>query len=415
MFSALVILGVITRSALVSSSVSGVDYNDLFKQISSGCSTSGPASCHNTTQETDLCCFEAPGGVLLQTQLWDTDPSTGPSNSWTIHGLWPDHCDSTFSENCDSTRDYTNITDLLQDQGADDTLSFMQEYWVDINGQNEQFWEHEWSTHGACYSTLKPSCLPSGSPKGAEAVAFFQAVTLPTYDFLAQAGITPSTSKTYSLSTLTDALKNATGVTPALNCAGSSLSSIQWYFNLKGSLIDGEFVAIDATSNGSCKSSSIKYPPKSGGSSSTTTSVSAAMQSHPFHCLTQTGWLMTDVQPAGSLPSAGTIHASTAGGLLSAGTWSTQTLATYHFSGSASSFTMTTSKGSCGVSDGKLACGSGVSSSTFSAVVSESNLLLAYAGSTDFSSDDTPSGSTQEMVYTGSSHSKTFTLNIISS
>ena len=70
--------------------------------------------------------------------------------------------------------------------------------------------------------------------------------TLPTYDFLAQAGITPSTSTTYSLSTLTDALKNATGVTPALNCAGSSLSSIQWYFNLKGSLIDDEFVAISA-------------------------------------------------------------------------------------------------------------------------------------------------------------------------
>jgi hypothetical protein len=24
----------------------------------------------------------------LQTQFWDTDPVTGPSNSWTIHGLW---------------------------------------------------------------------------------------------------------------------------------------------------------------------------------------------------------------------------------------------------------------------------------------------------------------------------------------
>ena len=34
---------------------------DLFKRISSGCSTSGPASCHNTTKETDLCCFESPG------------------------------------------------------------------------------------------------------------------------------------------------------------------------------------------------------------------------------------------------------------------------------------------------------------------------------------------------------------------
>lgn len=30
-------------------------------QISSGCSTSGPTSCHNTTKESNLCCFESPG------------------------------------------------------------------------------------------------------------------------------------------------------------------------------------------------------------------------------------------------------------------------------------------------------------------------------------------------------------------
>lgn len=42
------------------------------------CSASASASC----------CFLSPGGQLLQTQFWDTDPSDGPSNSWTIHGLW---------------------------------------------------------------------------------------------------------------------------------------------------------------------------------------------------------------------------------------------------------------------------------------------------------------------------------------
>ena len=61
MFAALVILGAIAGSALASPNVSPVGYNDLFKRISSWCSTSGPASCHNTTRETDLCCFEAPG------------------------------------------------------------------------------------------------------------------------------------------------------------------------------------------------------------------------------------------------------------------------------------------------------------------------------------------------------------------
>ena len=45
-------------------------------------------SCHNTTAVDNLCCFNAPGGSLLQTQFWDTNPASGPSDSWTIHGLW---------------------------------------------------------------------------------------------------------------------------------------------------------------------------------------------------------------------------------------------------------------------------------------------------------------------------------------
>lgn len=76
---------------------------------------------------------------------------------------------------------------------------------------------------------------------------------------------------------------------------------------------------------------------------------------------------------------------------------------------------MTTSKGSCGVSGGTLTCGSGVSATTFSAVSSGGSLLLASSGSTSFSSDATPSGSTQETVFTGSSHSKSYTLSIVSS
>jgi hypothetical protein len=45
-------------------------------------------SCHNATTVDNLCCFNSPGGSLLQTQFWDTDPATGPEDSWTIHGLW---------------------------------------------------------------------------------------------------------------------------------------------------------------------------------------------------------------------------------------------------------------------------------------------------------------------------------------
>jgi ribonuclease T2 len=192
----------------------------------------GPASCKNTTIVSNLCCFESPGGLLLQTQFWDTNPPAGPSDSFTIHGLWPDQCDGTFSESCDPSRAYTDIGGLLVSNGASETLNFMDQFWVDINGQNEQFWESEWAKRGTCMSTLETSCFPSGSPNGIEAVAYFQTVvkvfqSRPTYTYLANAGITPDSTKTYSLSTLTSALEAQSGFTPALDCTSGSLSAVR--------------------------------------------------------------------------------------------------------------------------------------------------------------------------------------------
>ncbi|KAF9041793.1 ribonuclease T2 [Hymenopellis radicata] len=329
------LLGFVAAKPLLSPTQT-INLLDRALNVDSGCSASGTASCTNSSSVSDLCCFEYPGGLLVQPQFWDTDPSTGPSDSWTIHGLWPDHCDSTYDQSCDSSRAYTDIAGLLNDNGASSTLSYMQTYWVDINGDDESFWEHEWAKHGTCMSTLETDCLPSGSAKGAEAVAYFETAvklfkTLPTYEWLANQGITPSSSATYTLSALTSALKTASGgYTPALDCDGSNLNQIYWYFHLKGSVIDGTFVPISAPEAGSCPSSGIKYPPKSGSSGTTTTTSSSP-----------TG-------TAGSLPAKATIVAlqsgSQVGGLLSLGTWSTQTLATFTITGTASSFTMTSSK-----------------------------------------------------------------------
>ncbi|KAF9245833.1 ribonuclease T2 [Melanogaster broomeanus] len=248
---------------------SSVDFSHLFKRLSSGCSTLGAASCHNTSA-VNTCCTEYPGGLLLQTQFWDTNVPGSPADSWTIHGLWPDNCDGTYTTNCDPSRDYSNITELLISQGATSTLDYMQQYWLNDAGTSEQLWEHEWATHGTCYSTLKPSCLPAGSPQGAEAVAFFETVvklfqTLPTYTWLAAAGITPSTTQTHTLTSILTALKTGSGgYTPAVGCSSSKLSTISWYFNLKGSVIDGQFIPINSPLSSSCPSTGILFPPKTG-------------------------------------------------------------------------------------------------------------------------------------------------------
>lgn len=377
---------------------------DRASSLDSGCGTSGAESCVSSSSGQDLCCFEYPGGLLVQPQFWDYDPSTGPSNSWTIHGLWPDHCDSTYDENCDPSRAYTDIASLLTDNDAGDTLSYMQTYWVDIDGDNEEFWEHEWSTHGTCFSTLELDCF-SGIIRGQEAVAYFQSVvalfkSLPTYEWLANKGITPSSSTSYSLSKVIAALEEGSGgYTPALDCDGSNLNQIYWYFHLKGSVVDGAFVPISAPEAGSC-GSTVKYPPKSSSSTPTSTTTSSS--------------------PSGTsgrtLPAKVTVMAlqsgSEDGGLLSLGTWSTQTLATFTTTGDADSFTMTSSKGNCGVCSGALTCGSGVSLSTFSTILSNGDLLLSYNGETDFSSDGSPGGTTVYTVYVGSSHDEIYSLSI---
>lgn len=45
-------------------------------------------SCQTRYHGQDTCCFNYPGGQMLQTQFWDADPAIGPEDSWTIHGLW---------------------------------------------------------------------------------------------------------------------------------------------------------------------------------------------------------------------------------------------------------------------------------------------------------------------------------------
>lgn len=58
-----------------------------FLAASIACAADAPLSCHNTSSF-DTCCLNFPGGDLVQTQFWDTNPASGPADSWTIHGLW---------------------------------------------------------------------------------------------------------------------------------------------------------------------------------------------------------------------------------------------------------------------------------------------------------------------------------------
>ncbi|KAJ5614802.1 Ribonuclease T2, partial [Penicillium herquei] len=231
------------------------------------CSNNGTLSCQSSSKA-PTCCYNYPGGALLQTQFWDSDPSTGPSGSWTIHGLWPDNCDGTYQSSCDSSRAYTNISAILKEQNRDDLLSYMDTYWVNNDGSNEEFWEHEWSKHGTCINTIKPSCYTNYTPQE-EVGDFFQKVVdlfkgLDTYQALSSAGITPDDSKTYELSDIQSALSKLHGGSePYVGCEDDSLDQVYYFFNVAGNAIDGQYVPAAPLEKSNCPSSGIKYSPKS--------------------------------------------------------------------------------------------------------------------------------------------------------
>ncbi|EKD19894.1 uncharacterized protein L3040_002424 [Drepanopeziza brunnea f. sp. 'multigermtubi'] len=357
-----------------------------------------PKTCANpvlscgTITSTDLCCFNSPGGQMLLTQFWDTDPVTGPTTSWTIHGLWPDHCDGTYDSSCDPTRAYTGITGILQSFGKTDLLSYMQTYWKDYTGDDETFWQHEWSKHGTCVSTLEPSCYTDYTEKQ-EVVDFFQRAvdldkTLDSYTFLKNAGIVPSTTETYTSAEIQAALKAGFGYAVTIQCSSGALNEIWYSYDVRGSVATGEFVKADPVGqSGSCASTGIKYLPKSGGGGTPATSGPGS---------TPTG---------DSFSGTGYLNAVTSGSakgcLISAGKWYTSgTCATFTATASGSGFTLKSSKGNCGIVSGAFTCDSGVTATVFTA----SGGKLAYNGATNFYAADVPTGSTQQTVYTTSKY-----------
>lgn len=146
----------------------------------------------------------------------------------------------------------------------------MNTYWVSDDESNDDFWVHEWSTHGTCISTLDPSCF-SDYTTGEEVPPFFQTVvnlfkTLPTYTWLSNAGITPGSS--YALSDIQSALSNEHGGEVYLGCQDGSLYEVYYYFNARGPVQNADFTAISAVGGtGNCPST-VTYAAKSQASSS---------------------------------------------------------------------------------------------------------------------------------------------------
>jgi ribonuclease T2 len=221
----------------------------------SSCPNKPSLSCPSAPiSDVNTCCVNHPSGHFLQTQFWDTSPSIGPSNSWTIHGLWPDLCAGGFEQFCDSDRSHSDIKGVISraldgDKRAGELLGFMGKYWRSYDGHDEYLWSHEWNKHGTCVSTLAPDCYRSPNSTSIarhhhmDVLDYFIHTTslfrtLDTYAILADAGIMPSQTQRYTLRELEDAVSGSRhGQTVTFRCNHrGELDEIWYHFSVMGSL-----------------------------------------------------------------------------------------------------------------------------------------------------------------------------------
>ncbi|KAI1182628.1 ribonuclease T2 family protein [Nemania serpens] len=300
---------VVVALGLLSQGVLGGLYPGL-STANHTCSLSEPVlSCSNEAQPglVDTCCAETFGGLVLQTQFWNTYTgleSQGqllPKDSWTIHGLWPDFCNGSYTQYCDLKRQYDPfpspntttgtpagkpvkpwkgkpISDYLELFRKFDLLAFMEKHWTGLNQPSSTLWAHEFSKHATCFSTFDTECYGPAYAKHEEVVDFFTTVTtyyqaLPTWRWLADGGIRPSNRTAYSVSDIRAALTSRFGKVPYVGCSGprynetaagkgsldrgqTVLSEMWYYYHVRGRVQRVDGVPVDATgSNTNCATS----------------------------------------------------------------------------------------------------------------------------------------------------------------
>ncbi|KAB1208352.1 Ribonuclease 1 [Morella rubra] len=207
-----------------------------------------PASYCDTTQS---CCY----------------PKTGkPAADFGIHGLWPNYQDGTYPSNCDSGNPFNEA------QIADLTSS-MRKSWPSLacpSSDSIAFWTHEWDKHGTCSESVldqhgyfeaalelknKANLLQALGKAGLLKKARLEIVR----PIFACAGI-KADGKSYSVGSIKEAIKEAIGYTPWIECNKDSSGNSQLYqIYLCVDTSGTDFIECPVFPSGKCNSE-IEFP-----------------------------------------------------------------------------------------------------------------------------------------------------------
>ncbi|KAL6944992.1 hypothetical protein ACO0QE_002435 [Hanseniaspora vineae] len=306
-------------------------YQNKANRFSPSCPLNTPLSCSNSSAISDTCCFEYPGGVFLLTQFWDyMEPLKDEEKEllekkFTLHGLWPDNCDGSYEQFCDSELNIVgyDIREMLANESAytspalpelevsgAELLADMELFWKSNNNDDSSLWKHEYDKHGTCIKTMSPECYSrwfdfdqDGENETQESSWFSQwfgggdealkrekdrenqelikkrAVydyfkttmklykKMDTFEILKQSGIVPSEDKTYTREEISEALKKGFDDKDVFfKCDRNNALNEIWYFHLVGQgsvLLNEAFVPIDSFRKYSnCPIDQIHFYPK---------------------------------------------------------------------------------------------------------------------------------------------------------
>ncbi|OMH82406.1 Ribonuclease Rh [Zancudomyces culisetae] len=199
-----------------------------------------------TRTDVNSCCSPKYGLLVLSLQ-WDLHH--GPSEKFTIHGLWPSRCDKerTPKNGCDSSRTVDKVDDIIMNLNR--TLySEMKSLWPSNKGNDNKFWVHEWNKHGTCVTTLDPNCYDKDKyANGTDKIDYFATVVelskkYNVYEYLKKHDIVPvpretngnPPTKRYKPEEFIGAIEAEFGFKPSLTCGrGGKLMEVRLFFHVK--------------------------------------------------------------------------------------------------------------------------------------------------------------------------------------
>ncbi|XP_054156059.1 ribonuclease Oy-like [Oppia nitens] len=153
--------------------------------------------------------------ILLANQwpeaFCETNKCTAHRDVWSIHGGWPQWSNTStkWPQNCCFEREF--------DSGLLDPIKpKLLANWRTLksSGTDDQFWSHEWQTHGTC--AMRAPLLRGELNYFQGTLKMFDQLALDKW--LSVAGIVPSMDKAYEVSALHSAIESALGRRVAIEC-----------------------------------------------------------------------------------------------------------------------------------------------------------------------------------------------------